>query len=107
MTIRTESRAKNRPGDETVYGDDTDRYPLGLLRKLALSPGWAFFPYQGFGKEIEKPTREAVLESVERRWNRHPGNPAGAAAKPTGPAGPAKRPAPGAEAATNTPRGRP
>ena len=70
MTIRV-----TRPDDATVYGNDSEDYPLGLLTYLPLAKKWGFFPYQGFGKEIEKPVKADVLRIVDLRWQRHPGNP--------------------------------
>ena len=74
MGIRFTTR-KSRPDDATVYGDATENYPLGLLTYLPLAKTWGFFPYPGFGKEIEKPARADVLRVVELRWRRDPGNP--------------------------------
>ena len=62
-----------RPGEYTVFGDETDDSPLGLMYEIPLGSGWRFCPYSGMGEEIVKPTREELEASIQRRWNHRRG----------------------------------
>ena len=70
-------RAAPRPthGEEyTVFGDETDDLPLGLMYKVPFGGGWRFCPYSGLGDEIERPTRAKLEASIQRRWDNRRGD---------------------------------